>query len=148
MVIEIIKIEKKGFMIVCYKMVYRGELKTGEIFDLDDRFVENSAVIKGMMEVCKVEDTIPLMYDGLNLDLLNKIVKILRFCLGDIDRVVKKFMGEYMVNENIEEIGQILNVVHFYDIGLVEDYLVEYFAERIKLCKDERELEGLFGKVE
>jgi len=143
---EKIKIEKKCIMIVCYKMVYRGELTTGEVFDLDERFVENSAVIKGMIEVCKVEDTIPLMYEGLNLDILNKIVKILRFCLGDVDRGVKKFMGEYMVNENIEEIGQILNVVHFYDIGLVEDYLVEYFAERIKLCKNKEELEGLFGK--
>jgi len=50
-----------------------------------------------------------------------------------------------MVDGNIGEIGRMLNMVHFYDIGVLEDYLVGYFGDRIRSCKDVLEMEELFG---
>lgn len=122
--------------------MYKGELN-GEKIDLDEIFVENSEVIKGMLEICEKEEYLPLIYDDMDKNILDNSVKLLK-SLVDRDRRSIKFRDEYMVDSNIEEISRILNMSNFYDIKVLEDYLVDFFANRIRSCKNEDDLKLLF----
>ena len=79
-------------------MGYKASLG-GDVFDLEDIFVENSLVIKGLIEVCQNEDVIPLMYEDMDRELLEDSVKLLR-ALVEGGRKWVKFKEECMVIEN------------------------------------------------
>ena len=126
------------------KMVYKASLGD-ELFDLDDIFVDNSLVIKGMIDVCDKNEVIPILYEDMDMCLLENSVKMLR-AIEEGGKKWDKFKEEFMVDGNVEEIVRILNMVNFYDIRVLEDYLVDYFAERIRNCKGEEDLSVLFNR--
>jgi len=143
MVIDNIKNELKRLYIIIIKMKYKGDLN-GEIFDLDDIFVENSLVIKELVKVCSNGEVIILSYDDMDRELLDISVKLMR-ALVDGDRKCIKFKGEFMVDSNMEKIVRVLNMVNFYDIKVLEEYLVNFFVEKLRACNNEQELRDLFN---
>ena len=127
-------------------MGYKASLG-GDVFDLEDIFVENSLVIKGLIEVCQNEGVIPLMYEDMDRELLEDSVKLLR-ALVEGGRKWVKFKEEFMVMENEGKIVRLLNMVNFYDMRVLEEYLVDSFAERVRRCNGEDDLRHLFnGKI-
>jgi hypothetical protein len=143
MVIDNIKNELKRSLYIKNKMKYKGELNR-EIFDLDEIFVENSLVIKEFVKVCSNEDVISLSYDDMDRELLDISVKLMR-ALVENDRKCIKFKGEFMVDGNMEKIVRVLNMVNFYDIKVLEEYLVNFFVEKLRDCNNEQELRDLFN---
>ena len=118
-------------------MVYDCDLR-GEMILLEDIFVDNSVVLKEALELCS-DKKISLVYEDMDKDLLGKAVKMLNFLVnGDVRS--RRFMEEYMVEGNVGEIVRILNMVNYYDVKVLEEYLVEYFADRVRSCKDDAEL--------
>jgi len=119
-------------------MEYYLEFTNSTVIKLDPLFVKNSQLIQNMLSTF-TSNIIPVVSENVTEERVRGIEELLRHLeLGEGENICRR--------ENLEEVVNLLNIVDYYDIKPVRDYMMNFLERLVRGCGSVGEMEKLFGK--